>query len=233
MPTLSMRARSLVAALAIGVLFGLSGCTGDHAVAATVQTATHHPKPAPVERVQIITPAITIAADGDSMTAWNGSSPIALPWTKDLSTGPVVVNYSDGWALGGSTIATEAANTTLIHSDVLVVMGGANSLVWFTNAQMLDSLDQLVANSHAKHVLICATAPMWKLAGPSASWSMTEQAEAARMGWSYVNPWVDITGRDGLYLPQYTIEGIHPNNAGSALVADRIADAVEAIGATS
>lgn len=186
------------------------------------------------------TPApTTIAVVGDSVSAFNGTSPTAHPWSIDLDSYPVAVNRSDGWAFGGSSLASMGANVHPIHSDVLVVMGGTNNVGAQTLGiasslgtpmpQMIAQLVTLVDKAKATHVIICAVAPLTRQPLAVIAWNNEERVLASQYGWTYLDPWTGLVDANGSYLPQFTLDGIHPNDAGSLLLANRISIAVQEV----
>lgn len=231
--------RTLTATIAAITILGLAGCASAEAQpvaapAAPVQVeVTPTPEPAPVI-------PITVAAVGDSITAW-GAADGVNNWTEFLTSGPVVVNTDDGWAVGGTKLAEQAAGILPIHSDVLVVMGGTNDMGtprWATPiGERLASLDIIVVKSQATRVLIMACAPRstdGRLPGDPAwvtEWNTAAAELAALRGWDFVDPWTDVRAADGTWAsPAYTVEGVHPTPEASALVAARVAAKIESMG---
>jgi lysophospholipase L1-like esterase len=184
------------------------------------------------------TPPITIAAVGDSITTWSGGTPVTRTWAMDLDKGPVVVDYSQGWAGSGERLADMAAAVGPVTDDFLVVMGGVNDVAHPDVTPMtsrIASLEQIVWNSKlpANRVIITAVAPLSTVPARIEAWNAEERSLAAQFGWHYIDPWTSVRSAQGTYLPQYTVEGLHPNAAGSALVAKAIATAVTKISADS
>jgi lysophospholipase L1-like esterase len=202
---------------------------------APARTAIAAPPPLTTQPVAVPRHApITVAAVGDSITAWNGSSPIAHTWTLDLQGGPVIVDQSQGWAFGGKHLADMLAGLAPVTDNYLVVMGGTNDVgprtlglnsPWGTPlATMEAQLSAIVAKSSlpANRIVICAIAPMNSEPAAPLAWNAAEQALAAANGWTFFDPWVGIRNADDTYPAALTLDGIHPNDLGSQMVATAI-----------
>lgn len=232
------RAKSALIILGAGIMLALINCSGPY-----VSQATEIPTLTPTLQPPVhVTPRhapITVAVVGDSISAWNGTSPIAHTWTMDLSTGPVVVDYSQGFAHGGYRLAQMAASLQPTHADVLVVLGGTNDVgsktlnpadTWGTSlVDMQASLTQIVAESGAKTVIIDAIPPLNAQPTAAALWNTTEQQMAIANGWTYFDPWTQLRDPAGGYVPSLTLDGIHPNDVGSQLIANAMRTEIKAL----
>lgn len=246
MPTVARRttfvkrpSRMPVVAVA-GVSVLLAGCL----VMAFSAPSAARVQPKLVSRTEVVTvdvPPTTIAAVGDSVSAWNGTGPIANTWTMDLSTGPVVVDYAQGWATGGKKLADMAAALQPVTDDYMIVMGGVNdvgpqtlgqSSQWGTPMPaMIASLEQIVADSGlpADQVIISAIAPDPSEQAADVAWNVEQQSLATQFGWHFIDPFASLRGSDGLLPVAVTLDGLHPNDAESLLLADNIVEEVQVI----
>jgi lysophospholipase L1-like esterase len=185
--------------------------------------------------VRILPTPITIAAVGDSITAWSGYDPVKNSWAADLKTGPVVVDHSAGWAVSAMRLQNMAENIQPTHTDYIVIMGGVNDRAWPITpySAMTASLEQIVAKSGepADRVVISAIAPARQFLPFVNAWNAQEEALAAQHGWHFINPWGPLTGADGNYIPSLTLDGTHPTDAGEQIIANEIAADVQAFDA--
>lgn len=248
------KTRSIIASTAaVLVALTLAGATiaagsipkpvATHAAVARVTVATPIPtftaEPAPMRRT------IRIAAYGDSITAWNGTTPIVGgTWAQDLNVGPVVVDYADGFAHGGYTLAQIEANAhaPLVTTDYVVVMAGINSVGPKTlnpasqwGVSMYDMTVQLrgliaALGIPSNRIILTSIAPDAALLAPSNAWNAQEAALCSQTGCHYIDPYAGLRSASGAaYAPALTMDGIHPNAAGSLILANSIAASVEKI----
>lgn len=228
-------AYALVAVMSVVALTGILATTA--AAAPPVSPRSHVSQTSRTEAARTtadhttITP-ITVAAVGDSITAWIDRSNVAndLTWVSHVSS-PKVTFTGEGWAKGGAQLAEMRANVVPITAEVLVVMAGTNDLGdrWGTPmGERLTSLDAIVDQSHAATVMVSAVAPRDDHPEWAVEWNQVLQAHAATNGWLFVDPWGSIRDVGNRYLPGLTIDGIHPTKATSIVVAAAIRSALVA-----
>jgi lysophospholipase L1-like esterase len=210
---MNARTRLIIPIAAVAVVaFGVGGYVAlQPAPSVAVVEPTEIPKEAAPEPV--VAP-LTFAAVGDSITVWIEGNEVNS-WTTYANRDGVVFS-GEGWARGGTGIEQMRDNTVPITADVLVIVAGTNYVGGpMPISERLTLLDGVVANSHARAVVISAVPPHGKFPELGAEWNVALEQHAAAMGWPFVNPWAAMTTPEQTWMPEYTIDGIHPNQAGA------------------
>lgn len=243
-----MLKRIIIPAAVVVAALAAVGLSANDSTPVPTPTSSHIAKPitTPIGRTPRVPPApIIIEAYGDSITAWNGSTPIVGgTWAQDLATGPVEVNYAGGYAHGGYTLAQIEANVhpAFPTTKYVVIMAGINSVGPKTlnpasqwGVSMYDMTEQMRAliagvGIPADRIIVTSVAPDAALLAPANAWNAQEVALCAQLGCHYIDPYAALRASvNGAYAPSLTMDGIHPNAAGSAILASSIATSVEAI----
>ena len=173
---------------------------------------------------------------GDSITAGSGG---VVNWPTKLAViADPTVNFENRAASGATAaqIATQFANATPPYPENVFVLGGINSIVAdVTGAATYASLSPIYSEAAANgsQVVALITPPF----GTSGSWTAGRQTELeALASLIMVDPNVDIV--INLYAllgdptdlkdfdPAYRVDSIHPNEAGTQLIADTVATAL-------
>ena len=204
----------------------------------------------------VIAIAVLVAAFASVGTAANAAqSPITFTYVGDSTTagGPTAPRawlqqwrYPDEVSTGGVAIHgySSAEILPLVrpnHSDVLVVSIGINDF----QRPGVDRLKKLEANVAeivstvgARRVLVLALAPSdatnWTSHGLSQNLRLAQNAanralrtEAARNGWTFVDPFAPIRAASGGYIASvWSSDRIHPTPAGYAIEAGIIHRAI-------
>jgi lysophospholipase L1-like esterase len=232
-PTVAVTARDVVAAsVHAAAVHGGSAAIEVRIAAERLAELRHPPDQVLTGALGPSTPgAVTFAYAGDSITARPGS------WLRDLSTDPTV-HAVGGYAHSGYRSDQVAALMPAVPgADVLVVELGTNDVnQGVPVARITEHIDALVAEVGAPHVLLVAAPPsdhttsLWgvdRRAG-NAVLDRALVADAARHGWSSVDPFAADRTADGAWAPGTTVDGIHPTPAVDAVIAPRFAAAIAA-----
>jgi lysophospholipase L1-like esterase len=218
---------NIIPAIIATLALALAGCT---------TTAIAAPAEAPitrelnrVEHEKAPTP-VTIAAVGDSITAWidRNNVPNTFTWVSHLS--PELQFTGEGWAKGGAKLTEMQANMVPVTADVLVILAGTNDMGdrWGTpEGQRLASIDQIVITANPGKVAIIATPPRDDHPEWVTSWNLTLAQFAATRGWTFIDPWTSMRATDGRWILGFTIEGIHPTAQGQLRVGAAISAALD------
>jgi lysophospholipase L1-like esterase len=222
---------------ATGVLgrVAVSGIILAAVLSAPVQHVTAPLPQAPfVSEEHVVTPKrdLTVAAYGDSITAWIDRNNVAVlsTWPNHLGAG-VRFEPAQGWAKGGAKIAEMVENVTPVSADVLIIAAGTNDEGdrWGTPMEdRLAGIDQIVTKSGAKRVILDAVPPRnstGALGGNpvwATDWNAQLKALAAARGWDFFDPWSFLRAADGQYVAGTTVEGVHPTAASQLAAAAAI-----------
>lgn len=211
----------VIAATTAGLLVGLAPAPTN----ATTPVVKHSAKPAAVTSVKQPDPT-RFAALGDSMTSWTFDGvDKSTAWAHVADGYPLA--FQGGYALSGAKsfeiLAAEQNQAPMRDVDALVILAGRNDVDLIAVApwkwdiyKTAATVEQMVAISGVKHILISAIAPCG-LGCENVNWIL--KITAQKHGWGWVDPWPTLTDpATGHLYPQDTIDGEHPTDAGYGTV---------------
>lgn len=157
---------------------------------------------------------------GDSITSWKPAfnRDWRQSWVYWASSNEFPASY--GWSYPGATLAQMAVNATNSPAQVVQIMGGTNDLpinapgvvkAGTPKAQMLASIDRIVAVEKPERVVLLAVPPFgWNYA-ESNTWNAELRAHAEAQGWDFVDPWVGMRDPSGAWWPGLSNDAVHPS----------------------
>lgn len=121
--------------------------------------------------------------------------------------------FAGGWADGGTTSATQAANLTQLPAasvDTLLVMTGTNDVAqrqaWSVTQQ---SIETIVSKAGASRVVLLAIPPSDVDPTDSRAHNERLSALAAERGWDYFDGLGFLRTSDNRYVDGATADGVH------------------------
>gem|GEM_PF-2443857 len=181
--------------------------------------------------------ALAFAVAGDSITA-DGSPAVAgravgdRSWVRFAQGGGAA--FAGGWARDGATTADMAAELAAHPPaagsvNTLVILAGTNDIhrgVPF--ATIAQNLQSIAASVGAPRVVVCSVPPRDGFAAATEAYNTWLPGFASEQGWE----WTDASAglRDavdpGRFGPGLTYDGLHPSQAGAAVLGTAIRDAL-------
>jgi lysophospholipase L1-like esterase len=177
--------------------------------------------------------SVRIAIIGDSLSAginrtWPNGQWDEHAWPLYANEGDVIV--TGGYAISGADSSELVSRVTPTGADVFVILVGTNDVL----NRKLDiretpaRLEQMVAESGAGHVIVCALPPAGRgnqvdIDGLNyLNWQYA--VLAAARGWMFVDPFVGVRDGDG-YMVGASTDGIHMTPTTAAIVGAKIHEA--------
>ncbi|MEP6477862.1 MAG: SGNH/GDSL hydrolase family protein [Rhodoglobus sp.] len=217
---------------AVGIILVLAIPAVMTVIAPTVDSVRATESPRHERGIDVPQADVSFAAVGDSMTAWVDEAGVSRgdrSWVNHIPAKHL--HLVGGWAQGGAQTSLMMQNVTPVDADVLVIMAGTNDLGDQWGVPMQERLDHILAIAQtvgARHVVLSAIPPLDLAPQWSTEYNAVLQQFAATMGWSWVDPWVQLRAPDGHYINGLTPDGAHPTPAGFETVAQVLASAIRA-----
>lgn len=220
---ISRRIISAAATAVLGTSLLFTGYSlGQAAPAAPVPVAQATPVKTLTGDQVCTTAPIYQAIYGDSITSFNPpyAGDINRSWAIWASSNAYPASY--GWAYPGANLAQMAAHATNSPAKVVTIMGGTNDLAinapgvvkaGTPKAQMLASIDQIVAIEQPEEVVILAVPPFGWNYYESTTWNAELAAHAAAKGYNFFDPWTGYRDANGAWWPGLSNDAVHPNPA--------------------
>ena len=195
---------------------------------------------AQVQAVELAEPQpITIAAYGDSITAWRcwtfpsceGADQPGFAWPTTL---PENITVTAGWAYSGAHTEDMLAHAAAADVSVLVILAGTNDVGQegeFNLDAHLTMLQNLISTVGAPHVMIMAIPPYTQHRMQAVGYNAIVHDWAVASGYDWFDPWEPVRALNGDWKPGTDRDGSHPNEATVALVGPSIAVEIERLAA--
>jgi len=162
---------------------------------------------------------------GDSITDYWGKK--AGTWFSS----PEWINRGISGQTTGQLLLREQADAVLLHPDAIVIEGGSNDMRYgFTSETIRDHVASMGEVAEANHmkVFIALMTPVCDCFRPLSAGRTPEHVRQLNAlytdlchahGWVCIDTFSPLADSQGLMRKELTLDGVHPNDAGYALLA--------------